>query len=257
MFNLQSGTVSVNGTAVTIADILRSLHLRRRLVPLLREVAAESLVLSGAGQAGLAVSDDDLQQAADSFRRRQGLVKAEQMQKWLAREGLTLDDFEASLERDLLFARFRQHWTEPRLADHFKAHRDRYARAHLRQIVVASEGLARELLAEINDDGQDFADLARKHSLHGPSRLAGGSVGVVGRHALPRPLGDAVFAARPGQVVGPLPGPDGFRVVLVEDLLPPELDAETQAVVRSELFDGWLRDQLRDIRIDLSCIGIA
>jgi len=118
--------------------------------------------------------------------------------------------------------------------------------------VVAFEGTARELFAQAHEECQDFAELARKHSLHGPSRLAGGSVGVVARYALPPDVADAVFAARPGHVVGPLPGPDGFRLLLVEELLPPELDDETQSVIRQELFGAWLKDRLRDVRIDLS-----
>ncbi|HEV3023173.1 MAG TPA: peptidylprolyl isomerase [Pirellulales bacterium] len=248
--NVSVGTVA--GAPLSLHDVLRGLHRHRHLLPLLKEAAAERVLLQHAAREELSVSDTELQQAADQFRHRHGLSGAEQTHRWLAREGLTIEDFEAGLERELLLAKLKQHLTGPQVANRFHARRDRYARAALRLIVVASEGIGRELLAQIIEEGQDFAALARKHSLHGPSRLAGGSLGVVARYDLPADAADAVFAASPGNVVGPLPGPDGFRLILVEELLPPELDDETQEVIRQELFDAWLNDRLREVRIDVS-----
>ncbi len=252
MPDLKQAAGTVAGAPLTLHDVLCGLHRSRRLLPLLKEAAAEQLLLNYAARERLTISDAELQQAADRFRHRHGLTSAEQTQQWLARAGLTVEDFESGLERDLLLGKLKRHLTEPHVADRFNGQRDRYACAALRQIVVAAEGTARELLAHITEEGQDFAELARKHSLHGPSRVAGGSLGVVARYGLPADVADAVFAASPGDVVGPLPGPDGFRLLLVEELLPPELDEETQAVIRQELFDAWLKDQLRDVRIDLS-----
>jgi parvulin-like peptidyl-prolyl isomerase len=252
MATLSASVGTIAGAPISLVDVLRGLHQRGRLLPLLKEAVAEQVLLNHAAREGLAVSDAELQQAADRFRHRHGLLGAEQTRQWLAREGLTVEDFEADLERDLRLAKLKRHLTEPHVADRFNAEGDRYGRAALRQIVVASEGTARELLAQVTEEGQDFAELARKHSLHGPSRLAGGSLGVVARYALPADVAEAVFAASPGDVVGPLPGLDGFRLILVEELLPPELDDETRAVIRQDLFDAWLKDQLKDVRIDLS-----
>jgi parvulin-like peptidyl-prolyl isomerase len=254
MPDLKQPVGTVAGAPLSLQEVLRSMHRGRRLLPLLKEAAAEQILLNHAAREGLTVSDAELQKAADHFRQRHGLHGAEQTQQWLAREGLTVEDFESGQERDLLLAKLRRHLTEPHVTSQFNYQRDRYARATLRQIVVASEGTARELLSQITEEGQDFAALARTHSLHGPSRLAGGSLGVVARYALPAAVAAAVFAASPGDVVGPLPGPDGFRLLLVEELLPPELDDEIQSVIRQELFDAWLKDQLRDVRIDLSWV---
>ena len=252
---LQSPTVTVPGTALSIGDILRSLHQRSRLKPLLLNAAIECLALEGARAAAMSVLEAELQHAADQFRYRQGLGNAEQTRQWLASEGLTPDDLEQILERDLLIEKFRRHLADSRLVEHFEANRDCYARVLLRLIVVGAEGTARELKAQILEEGQHFAELASKHSLHGPSRLAGGSVGVVARHILSPELGDTIFASSVGDVVGPLPSNDGFRLFLVEELLPSELDDETQTVIRQEFFQSWVNERLRDVRIDLSFLG--
>jgi parvulin-like peptidyl-prolyl isomerase len=167
--------------------------------------------------------------------------------------GLGGPGLEAGLERDVLVARFREYLTGPHVAGHFAAHRDRYAQARLRQIVVTSEEVARELLAQLTDEGRDFAELARAHSRHGPSRPAGGSLGLVPRYALP--AAEAIFAARAGAVVGPVAGAEGFHLFLVEALHEPTLDDPTAAVIRQELFDAWLQNQLNEMRIDLSRLG--
>jgi putative peptide maturation system protein len=258
MTDLKTTVVARAGDVpLTLHGFLTGLRQGRQLRGLLQRAVVEHCVVTAARAAGLTISDEELQRAADLFRRSRGLHSAEQTRAWLAAEGLTLDDFEATLERDLLVARFRDHLTSRRLADHFAAGKERYRRARLRQIVAGSEGAARELLAQLQDEGRDFAELARAHSLHGPSRLAGGSLGVVRLGALPPALAGPMSAARAGDVVGPLATEQGFVLVLVEELLSPELDDETAAAIRAELFDAWLAEQLRGATIDLSWLDRA
>jgi parvulin-like peptidyl-prolyl isomerase len=233
-------------------EVWRRVHQRGRLVPLLREAILEEFQLQQARQSGLTVAVEQLQKAADRFRQRHGLNTAAQTRQWLERAVLTVDDFEAVLERDLVVARWKQHFTEPRIAGHFAANLPRFAHAELRQIVVGSEEVARELLAQIHEEGRDFADLARQHSLDGPSRLAGGRLGLVPRYTFPAAAAEVIFAAKPAAVVGPVATDQGHVLFLVEAIKAPVLDETTAAVIREELFDAWMRDQLRNVKIDLS-----
>jgi putative peptide maturation system protein len=255
MTHLQATIASAGAVRITPRDFLLSLRRQARLRPLLLDAVAARVVHAAAWDQGLTVGDAELQVAADAFRRRHGLASAADTGAWLARQGLTGDDFERSLEADLLAAKFRDHLTRDRLPGHFAAHRDHYARARLRQIIVASEGTARELLARVADEGRDFAELARAHSLDDASRPTGGSLGAVPRLALPASAAEAIFSAKPGAVVGPVATDRGYGLFLVEELLPAELDEETAALIRRELFDAWLAEQLRDVRIDLSWLG--
>jgi parvulin-like peptidyl-prolyl isomerase len=241
--------------SLSLAECLASFKRRGRLAPLLREAALERLLKARAAEAGIAVTRAELQTAADSFRRQHGLDSAVATSAWLARNGFTTDDFEQNLECDVLADKLKDHLTRQRIPEHFAAHRDRYARARLRQIMVPSEGIARELLAQITNEGRDFAGLAREHSFDGPSRLAGGSIGTLARCQLAPAMAESVFAAHPGAVVGPLASQDGWRLFLVEELPAPELDGPTAAVIREELFNAWLSEQLRDLRVDLSCLN--
>ena len=241
---------SVPGTSLSLAEFFQTLGRSGRLKSLLVRALAEKRILEAARRDGLTITDAELQQASDRRRRHLGLIGAAQTTAWLAEEGLTLDDFEAGLERDLLLSRFETRLDQARVAEHFAAHADRYARTRLGQLVVASEGSARELLTQM-EEGQDFADLARTHSLHEPSGSVGGGLGVVCRADLPSAVADVVFAARPGTVVGPIVTDRGITLFHVEALLPAELDEATTARIRKEMFDAWLREQLAEVRIDL------
>ena len=46
-----------------------------------------------------------------------------------------------------------------------------------------------------------------------------------------------------------------MSLFLVEALPEPVLDDATAAVIRQELFDAWLAEHLREMRIDLSWLG--
>ena len=142
------------------------------------------------------------------------------------------------------------------MRDYFKEQGDRLARARLRLLVAPSESLARELKTQITDEGRDFAELVRQHSLHGPSRVAGGSIGTVLRLAFPPETATAIFSARPSETVGPFAANDGFHLYLVEELLPAELNAETEKLLRHELFNNWLREQLQDLQINVACLEV-
>jgi parvulin-like peptidyl-prolyl isomerase len=201
------------------------------------------LIARRANEAGLTATDAELQAAADAFRRQHGLTSTAATNAWLTQQGRTLNDFEQSLEADLLTEKLKDYLTRDGIADHFATYREAYTRARLRVILVGREDLAHELLAQIRDEGREFADLAHEHSQHA-SGSEGGRLGLVWRRHLPPNLAGPTFAAQEGDVVGPLASPQGFHLFLVEKLVPAALDAATTAVIRQELFDRWCQEQL-------------
>ncbi len=247
--------VRVGQVTLSAESWFRRLHRRGGLLPMLTDFAVEEFLLAQAAAAGLAVPTAELQQVANRFRLRHGLSSAEATHAWLQRQRLSGDAFEATLERDLLLEKLREHVTRDGVAGRFAERQAAYAKARLRQILVAREDLARELLIQIRDEGADFGELALRHSID-PSRLDPGRIGVVVRGQLPAEVGAAVFAARAGEIVGPLATSQGFCLVLVEELQPAELDAETTAVIRAELFAEWLRGQLEEQAITFPLLDI-
>jgi hypothetical protein len=243
MKELEMTAVQMGNVSLSLREFLVGMKRVRRLRGALMDAVVEKIVVEAARQAGVTVSPEEVQHVADRFRYAHGLTTAEATDRWLESQGLTPTDFEQGVERDILINKFKDALTRANGQAHFDANKDRYSRAKLWLLAVGSEGQANELLCQINEEGRDFAELARQHSQHEPTRSIGGQLGIVLRAHLPPGAGELIFKAREGDVVGPVATNQGFHLYRVEQLLPPEPQA-TQALVRQELFDLWLRQRL-------------
>jgi hypothetical protein len=218
--------------------LLKKLHVKGRLAPLIREALADQVVQEQAREAGLGVTTEELQKAADSFRRRHGLHTAAATQAWLTECGLSVDDFESGLEEDLLAAKVRQHVTADEVDRHWQANQAGYERLRLALVMVGREELARELASQVREDGRELAEVVRVHELplYRGERL---------RKELGGPLAEALAAAPVGELVGPVATPNGFTLAVVEERRPAELDRAMRQLVQKELFDAWLTERLQ------------
>lgn len=79
-----------------------------------------------------------------------------------------------------------------------------------------AEALANELRARI-EAGEDFAVLAAQHSDDVSNRERGGDLGSFGRGRMVPAFEEAVFAAQPGQLVGPVRTQFGYHLIEVLD----------------------------------------
>jgi parvulin-like peptidyl-prolyl isomerase len=234
-------------TQLTLAGLLRGLHRQGRLEPLVREALAAQFIQEQARQAGLSVAAEELQSAADEFRRHHRLHTVADTRAWLAAQQLSLDDFEASLEQGVLAAKMRQHVTGAEVDRHFAAHQADFERLRLAQVLPPREDLARELASQVREEGRGLEDVAREQGLHLArfERL---------RKELNGSLGSALASARAGQLVGPVGTPQGTALVLIEECHPAELDRATRQRIQDELFDGWLAARMPETTLNLSLV---
>ncbi len=241
--SMDSVLASATGTRLTLGGLHRWLHITGRLGPLVREALAAGIVQEHARQMGLTVSGAELQTAADDFRRRQRLISAAETRDWLAARGLTAQDFESSLEQDLLAAKLREHFTGSSVDAHFASRQTEYDRLGFVLLRASREDLARELASQIQEEGRDLASIAAEQGLR-LTQL------VKSRQELGAPLRRALESAKVGQLVGPVATPDGFLLVLVEEIIPGELDTATRKHLQEELFGAWLAGQLQKATIN-------
>ena len=90
--------VTYGAESLSLGDFLGSMKRSRRLRPLLLDSFVENYLVNRARRAGITVNDQELQQAADNFRLKNGMSGAEQTQQWFAREAITSEDFAIGLE---------------------------------------------------------------------------------------------------------------------------------------------------------------
>jgi len=239
---IQAGETEISGE-----DIFASLHRRGQLLPLFRGVAIEALIVAAAGRAGLTVSDQELQAASEQFRRKLGLQSAEKTRDWLADERLSVEQFERRIELDVLTEKFRDYLLAEFGERHYQLNARAMAPVKLRRITQSSLSEARELFVQIQEEGADFAELARRLCQDPHARQTGGDLGVLLRQQLRTEIGDTIFSTKEGAITRPMHGPDGYEIYLVEQFPTPTFDDMTQAAVREELFRNFISLQLREV----------
>jgi parvulin-like peptidyl-prolyl isomerase len=236
--------VTHGSDSLSLGEFLAAMKRSRRLRPVLLDAFVENYLVNRARRAGLSVNDKELQQAADNFRLKNGMASTEQTNQWFNREAITSDDFASGLERDLLVEKLRRAVSDPRVQEVFDANTARFARVKLKRILVATEAEAREIIDAVTNGRATFADMAHQRSLDLVTKAVGGDAGIVRRVDLAGNLGDAVFGAETGKLVGPVQAGQGFLVFEVEQFLPADLDEAIKTGLRKEIFDNWLRNEL-------------
>ena len=97
----QITALKIAGENVSLAHVVRSLQLSGK-TQLLAELARDLIIQDAISKRGLTVSDEELQTAADNFRRDQKLERAVDTHNWLKDRGWSVEHLELHLERQLL-----------------------------------------------------------------------------------------------------------------------------------------------------------
>jgi putative peptide maturation system protein len=245
--------LEVNGEQVGLEAVLRQAKFTGRL-QFMHDAVDASLIRQAAAERGLEVSDEELQRAADDFRMRHELHDVEATESWLAANHLSYEAWEASLEEQALEHKLRDAMTAQKIEQHFVENRLTFDTATISQLIVKDEGVARELRAQIIEDGADFHALARQFSIDEATKPASGFVGTVRRTEMEAVIEAAVFGAPPGQVVGPFKADAGWTLIKIEASRRGVLDDATREAIKARLFDEWLQEQRRKARIKFSLL---
>lgn len=124
--------------------------------------------------------------------------------------------------------------------------RTQYRATH---ILVEDEDTARELIAELDQDG-DFAQLAQEHSMDTGSGQAGGDLGWFSLDQMVESFAEAVGALEPGQrAEDPVETQFGWHIVQLEETRP--MPKPTLEQMRPELEDQARRDAINEMIAEL------
>ena len=120
----------------------------------------------------------------------------------------------------------------------------------------AAQAKAQAIADAVRKNPKSFADVAKKESQDPGSAVQGGDLGFFPRGAMVKPFEDAAFAAKKGDIVGPVQSDFGYHVILVTDIKPervksvadatPEIEAELKKRAASAKF-AEVADPFADI----------
>ncbi len=152
---------------------------------------------------------------------------------------------------------------EEELRNYYEVEKDRFfepERRKVRMIFLKTEPGKKqatlkkaESLAKKIKGVKDFAALARKYSQDEATAKLGGELGFVKAGELFKAADQAIFSAEEGAVVGPIEGPGGYYIFLVEKIAPAGTKAfeEVKDKLREELLRRKAREAAYEAADDL------
>lgn len=243
----------INDEVITSEDFIKLLKLTGRYDSLMEDILKDKLAVHAAKRQKIPIQAEELQERADQLRRVWGLHRAADTNKWLDAKGLTLEDLEQFISEMLYHEKAMDKVADDAAVEaYFNLNSPKFDAIDISHIVTDSEGKARELLAILEDDPEEFPEMAREHSLS-DTREEGGYIGKVLRGSLLPEVEGKVFNAEVGDLLGPFPSPDEnlYEIFIVNDKRRASLDDETREEVRRIVRDEWLAKQAREHGIEL------
>jgi hypothetical protein len=140
--------VKIDGDAIDLAEFVRVLKLTGQFEALLEQFVRDRLAARGARKAGIQVSEAEIQERADQFRRVHGLHRASDTNKYLDAMRISLEEFEAFITDSLYHEKMMgKVCGEQAVRGYFKLNSPKFDSIEVSHIVLDSEAKAREMVA--------------------------------------------------------------------------------------------------------------
>lgn len=243
---------SVGDTPITLNDLL--LQLKTNLEHSIVDDTIHALLLrKAADELGITISTEELQDAADNFRRDFGLITATETNEWMESLGLIIDEFERKVENDLLRSRVEEKLaTDEKINRVFTENILDFEKVKIAKLVVNDEGLANEIMTQIDEGEASFSDLAAKYSTDKETADKGGFAGYVNRNDLPDEVDVTVFADDAAGLVGPVASNGSYYLVKILEAKKADPDDDlTRATCTMAIFNDYMAEKGQEIGVKL------
>ncbi|QIR35411.1 peptidylprolyl isomerase [Tolypothrix sp. PCC 7910] len=230
-------------------DILHIVKQYRQIPDLIEKIITHKIIEITVSKLGIQVETEELQEAADNFRLMNALETSEDTWKWLEKHALSLDDFEELVYRNLLTNKLAQHLFVDKVEPYFFENQLEYAGAVIYEVILDDEDLAMELFYAVKEGETSFYDVANQYIQDIELRRKCGYLGKVNRKDLKPEISAAVFAAKPPQLLKPIITSKGVHLIMVEEIIQPELSEKLNYQIMSEFFDEWVKRHIAKFEI--------
>ncbi|MCX7596297.1 MAG: peptidylprolyl isomerase [Fischerella sp.] len=234
---------------ISCSDIIHNLKLSCQIPSVVEAIASQKIIAQAAQQAGIQVTEEEIQQEGDKLRSEKKLIKAKDTWAWLKKHHLSLYEFEELARNKVLERKLANHLFSDHVEKFFYEHQLDYIAAVTYEVVFDDRDLALELFYALEEGEISFPDIARQYILEPELRRAGGYQGVRHRKEFRPEIAAAVFAAIPPQVLKPITTTKGIYLIWVEEIIQPQLDEQLREKIITELFSDWLKQQMEGMEI--------
>lgn len=227
-------------------------ELRRHnlLIPLLeRQIIAEAV-------SNEHISSEDLETARQQFLQGNGLKDAEALGAFLAKQGLSEQDFNWQVALPLRITKHCFNQFRHKAEAQFLVRKNQLDRVVYSLLRTKDVGLAKELYLRIDGGEANFGDLSSQFS-EGPERNTKGIIGPIPITQAHPVLAEKLRTTKPGLLLHPLKLGDWWAVIRLESYTPALFDERMAQLLSRELFDNWVKQEVPRRIMDQLMPGVA
>ncbi|MBD2212430.1 peptidylprolyl isomerase [Nostoc linckia FACHB-104] len=232
---------------ISTSDLIHSLKLSCQIPDVVNTILSQQIITEAAQEAGIEVTEAQLQEEGDKLRLDKKLVTAKETWAWLDKHHLSVKDFEELVYNSLISKKLANHLFSAQVEKFFYDNRLDYDAAATYEVNFEDRDLALELFYALEEGEITFPEIARLYISEPEQRRAYGYQGVRYRKDFRPEIAAPVFAAKPPELLKPITTLKGVYLIWVEEIIQPKLDEQLHQKIISELFTAWLKQQVEGI----------
>lgn len=232
-------------------EIIHQIKLSCQIPSIAEGIVVRKIITSTAEELGIQVDIEELQKAADQLRVINNLQRADETLVWLKKHCLSVDEFEEIAYISMISSKLAQELFAAKVEPFFLEHHLDYVRVVLYEVALDDEDLVMELFYALTEGEMSFYEITHQYIQDKELRRSGGYRGILYRKDLKPEISAAVFAATPPEILKPIVTSKGVHLILVEELIQPQLDETLRNKILSDLFSDWLKQKLAPIEIEI------
>ncbi|BAZ40659.1 hypothetical protein NIES4101_66200 [Calothrix sp. NIES-4101] len=229
---------------ISISDIIHRLKLSCQIPDVVRAITSQKIITEAAQEAGIELTEAELQAEGDKLRLEKKLVTAKETWAWLDKHHLSVMDFEELVYNSLISKKLANYLFSSQVEKFFYDNRIDYDAAVTYEVIFENRDLALELFYALEEGEITFPEIARLYIQEPELRRTYGYQGLRHRKDFRPEIAAAIFASSPPEILKPITTPKGVYLVWVEEIIQPELDDNLREKIISELFANWLKQQV-------------
>jgi parvulin-like peptidyl-prolyl isomerase len=209
------------------------------------EAERNLLIENIAKQLNITVLEDEIQEFADAFRKKNKLYGEGETLEWLSMQRITAEDWSKGVYLQLLTRKVKEKIAGEGADYFYLGNRNACRRVAVSQILVENLTTAMKVVESIRHQTGSFCSLALDFSQGKHSRENGGFAGVKLVAELLPEVAAAIEGAAIGEILDPVKSKLGYHIIRVEKWYPAELNEVRDAVV-DNIFNSWVSEKFSE-----------
>ena len=221
-------------TAEDVADLLAEYQMLPKLA---QEIIIDRTI------SDIECSEEEQTSAYNQFCQQNQISSEEQVQTWLAKQGLNKKQLEKILTKKLKIDQYKEEKWGNKVESYFLQRKSQLDRVVYSLIRIDRAELAQELYFRIQEGESTFRELAMEYS-QGTEAQTGGLIGPIEMNAPHPKIAQILATSKPGKLIPPTRVGEWIVIIRLENFLSAKLDPPTRQRMLDEMFRQWLNSEI-------------